>query len=70
MSLTASPILRIHAHPFESMEGRIGPIRNTLYLSMLYRIVVDIIDMTTIIHIVPDGMLPESPLPDPSLTLY
>jgi hypothetical protein len=51
------------------MKRRIGPVTDTRDKTMLYGIVVNVIDMSVKISFIPHGMLPKAPLPDVVFTL-
>jgi hypothetical protein len=47
----------------------VGPIGNAGDVSVLYRVVVDVIEVTRKVVLATNGMLPEAPLPNPALAL-
>lgn len=63
IGLFARPIFRINAGPDISMKGRIWPIADFGDVTMLDRIVVNIVDMAFEIVFVANQVFPKSPLP-------
>lgn len=63
----ASPIGWIHADPYPTMKGRVRPCDDLRDVPALHRVVVGAIHVARVIRIVPNGMFPKAPLPDPSL---
>ncbi len=62
----STPICRINPFGNKSVNGRIGPFRRGIDQTMFYRVEMDIIAVAVEIPIIPNLMLPESPLPDHS----
>ena len=60
----ATPIRRQHSLSHEAMEARIGPVHHSRRISMLHRVVVDIVNVRLQIAFVPYQVLPIPPLPD------
>ena len=60
----ASPICRKQSTFYKFMETAVRPISDTLYESVLYGIVMDVVDMAREVVIIPNCVLPKSPLPD------
>src|SRR4051794_20182769 len=62
----SSPISRIGTEPYEPVEGTVGPLPRSTDQAVFDRIIMSIVVMPFKIVLVPDGVLPESPLPDTS----
>jgi hypothetical protein len=65
----ASPVFRKHSSANVAMKRGMRPIAHTCDESVLERLDVAIFDMTRVIGLVTDQMLPESALPDAALVV-
>lgn len=61
------PIDRINPVGHQSRKCRMRPVANTLHITMLHGIKVQVIHMYGVIALVTKGMLPKAPLPDTAL---
>lgn len=64
----ASPMQRIKAAFDVTMEGRVRPIRNLLYVTVFERIDVAIINVCRIITVIANHMFPKPALPQAAFT--
>jgi hypothetical protein len=51
------------------MERRIRPIRNFCRITVLYRIVVEVINVALIVSLITDGVFPKASRPNDSFSL-
>ena len=65
----ASPIRRKHTALDIPMEAAVRPIGSTRDVSMLYRVEVNVVDMTSKIFVAANGVFPISALPDSFFSL-